>query len=1022
MQTSLPGCSATFTHAATGGVLQQMHVDGGLQLGLADALGRPWFSCNARGFVAMPAFDAAHRPVATGIARCESAAAVTASRTLYGDSLPLEQAQALNLRGQVQQHCAQDGWSAVQGVLLSGLPSAAIRYLALDYAGSDEGMPVTDIPPLGSTVPDAGLQSQGYSTALQRHDALGRPLEAVNLLGNVLRSTYLLSGLPGTVAADGTVYLRDFTHNAKGQVLTVAKGAAMDDAADSLFTSAFRYDPRTWRTTQRYASNDAAFLAALPASGAGWIDGSNDPGRRQDMRYAFDPSGNVAAIEDAWPVIVFDAEAPVQTAYRYDALYRLLCANGFESASASPVDGTPGNKVNQAIGFAAGNLLTPYLQYYAYDDGGNITALDHYSNGALSTTRSAAMKVSTGSNRSIPASYYQSLGGTVEGTYIDESFFRQQGLFDAGGNLLRNANLSSLTWDYRNQITRASYPAPGEDGATVTEYSVHSSDGSARSRKVVKTRDAQGRLTALLTVTYLGDVEQRSSYTQSDPGISIGFDGENVSNALVQSDYRELRISLGHAQQVRIQNGTLQPTGSAVTSRYYSLGDQLDSCQAELDDQGNVSSYQAFYPYGGTAFSAANDQSSQGGLATRTRQYSGEIRDESGLIYYGFRSYLPDAVRWSNPDPSGLAGSGLNWYEMVGGNPLSFRDQLGLVKEFLIEKNADLEVIRWQHSGAARTLRVFGRAEFQGLLNQVLGMSAPRQYLFGENHIQREQTFAAVNRFVDERFISGHAMIALEGHTVDFRPSSRAANNSAGTDAARRFFSKNVVSAEPYTSFIRLTYVQQRTVTEQSNRTRDDRAFLLQRLQGYMGPRTHTFADIIAPYLFRQDRNYGNELRQLSGMRLMGQRIIEVASENRHAQRSGASVIGLAHLIPMMTSGAFEAMDRHVPDDYDLIRRLNDLHLNAIGIIPYHSAQTVSPAWRDVFGLIDFFSDHGFTVQCCEWEYHRPRESVETLKHNALRKSQMFFVVYPRRDTPQDDDQQNLRATRMAYWLQRMWG
>ncbi|HYD94493.1 MAG TPA: RHS repeat-associated core domain-containing protein [Noviherbaspirillum sp.] len=677
-----PLLSASFSHAVTGGILQRQHVDGGLQLGLPDALGRRWFGCNARGFVDTHSFDVVHRLVSTGISRRGSPGATVASRVAYGDGMSLEDAQALNLRGRTWQSFSQDGYLDVQGVTLAGEPCAAVRYLSLDYAGSDDGMPVVDVPPLSDGVPEqAGLQSQGYSAALQRYDAFGRGLEAVDLQGNQLRSAYLPSGLPDTVSANGTRCLGVFTQNARGQILSLAKGTDNGDAGSTLFTAAFRYDPRTWQATQRYASTSTPAAGAARASGGGWIDGSDDPGRLQDMRYVFDPAGNVLALQDAYPATVFREDRVAVSTYAYDALYRLLRANGMQCPAASPVDGSPGNKLNQAIGFDAGSSLVPYQQFYMHDDGGNITSLIHYCNGMLSSACSADMKVSSGSNRSISGAYYQILGGTGDGTYIDDAFFLQQGLFDACGNQLKNANLGAITWDYRNQITRTSYPSPDDEEATVIEYSVHNADGSARSRKVSITTDARGLVTRLTTVTCLGDAERRTSYTQSDPDVGIGYDGETVSNANVQCDYQELRISLGHAQQLRIQSGILQAGGAPVTRSFYTLGDRIDSCLTELDDSGDVDSCQIFYPYGGLAVSAADDLSAQGGLATKTRQYSGEERDDSGLAFYGFRSYMPDMMRWPNPDPSEFQGSRLNWYQMTGGNPLTYRDKMGLMWE-----------------------------------------------------------------------------------------------------------------------------------------------------------------------------------------------------------------------------------------------------------------------------------------------------------------------------------------------------
>ena len=66
--------------------------------------------------------------------------------------------------------------------------------------------------------------------------------------------------------------------------------------------------------------------------------------------------------------------------------------------------------------------------------------------------------------------------------------------------------------------------------------------------------------------------------------------------------------------------------------------------------------------------------------------------DESGLYYYGYRSYLKAHFRWLSPDPTGLA-SGTNSYAMVGNNPISFRDRFGLNVNFYVAAFVTLVVL-----------------------------------------------------------------------------------------------------------------------------------------------------------------------------------------------------------------------------------------------------------------------------------------------------------------------------------------
>ena len=57
--------------------------------------------------------------------------------------------------------------------------------------------------------------------------------------------------------------------------------------------------------------------------------------------------------------------------------------------------------------------------------------------------------------------------------------------------------------------------------------------------------------------------------------------------------------------------------------------------------------------------------------------FSTKYRDaESGLIYYGYRWYDPESMRWISRDPLG-EGGGINLHRFVANNPIVFLDALG---------------------------------------------------------------------------------------------------------------------------------------------------------------------------------------------------------------------------------------------------------------------------------------------------------------------------------------------------------
>ncbi|WP_162250577.1 RHS repeat-associated core domain-containing protein, partial [Pseudomonas sp. Root562] len=107
-----------------------------------------------------------------------------------------------------------------------------------------------------------------------------------------------------------------------------------------------------------------------------------------------------------------------------------------------------------------------------------------------------------------------------------------------------------------------------------------------------------------------------------------------------------------------------------------------------------IISQERYYPFGGTAW--ANGAAVQ--VSYKTVRYSGKERDATGLYYYGFRYYLAGWQRWLNPDPAGPV-DGLNVYNMVRNNPISYRDENGL--ELLPSKSAGKV-----KSGALKTLEI----------------------------------------------------------------------------------------------------------------------------------------------------------------------------------------------------------------------------------------------------------------------------------------------------------------------------
>ena len=106
----------------------------------------------------------------------------------------------------------------------------------------------------------------------------------------------------------------------------------------------------------------------------------------------------------------------------------------------------------------------------------------------------------------------------------------------------------------------------------------------------------------------------------------------------------------------------------------FSVTDRTGSSQSELDREGKVISREQYYPFGGTALWATRNQTE---AHYKVLRYSGKERDVTGLVYYGYRYYVPWLMRWLNADPAGTV-DGVNLFRMCRNNPASLNDRDGL--------------------------------------------------------------------------------------------------------------------------------------------------------------------------------------------------------------------------------------------------------------------------------------------------------------------------------------------------------
>jgi RHS repeat-associated protein len=121
-----------------------------------------------------------------------------------------------------------------------------------------------------------------------------------------------------------------------------------------------------------------------------------------------------------------------------------------------------------------------------------------------------------------------------------------------------------------------------------------------------------------------------------------------------------------------------QTVGGSDQLIRYQLSNHLGSSSLELDEFGDLISYEEYHPYGTTAFQAGRSAAE---VSLKRYRYTAKERDdESGLNYHGARYYAPWLGRWTSAGPAGMV-DGTNLYKFSRSNPIIYNDPNGLNSE-----------------------------------------------------------------------------------------------------------------------------------------------------------------------------------------------------------------------------------------------------------------------------------------------------------------------------------------------------
>ncbi|RON78224.1 RHS repeat-associated core domain-containing protein [Pseudomonas fluorescens] len=487
-----------------------------------------------------------------------------------------------NQRGQLLEQSDRAGTLRTDSFALNGQPLRETRTFLDKEAFTSRRI----FSPLGAVLEqtDAGGHRQ------QSHYGLTGQLRQVQLLIN------------GETA--WRPVLNDAHYNAAEQIIEQQSGNGMH--------SQWSYDPADGRLHTQSSRKDNGEVL-------------------QDFEYFYDRVGNITRIEDHAfaPSWFANQRVDGHRDFRYDTLYRLISATGYDDGPLSDIPGLP-NPTDP-------NNRLNYTQTYTYDSGGNLEKRVHVRAGADHTVQMCIDSVSNRGVRWKPGD-------------PDPDF---DSLFDRHGNLLAVQPGQPLRWNVRDELQNVTLIAR-EDGRNDTEHYHYSQGG-----RVFKRHEWYGASTLHFhQVRYLPGLEIRSK----DNGEELHI------------------IQLGNARCLHWV--TSPPAGIENNQLRYRLDDHLGSCTMELDQNAHMISHEGYYPFGATAWMVEKPET---GVSYKFIRYSGKEMDVSGLYYYGARYYAPWLQRWVSPDPAGDV-DGLNLYVFVGNNPLIFIDDNGTNKDLASDK------------------------------------------------------------------------------------------------------------------------------------------------------------------------------------------------------------------------------------------------------------------------------------------------------------------------------------------------
>ena len=540
--------------------------------------------------------------------------------TVYGEEITSPVTN--NLRGQIYQVFDPAGLLQSNTFDFKGNLLESFRQYAKEYKATPDWAVLPAAPDINAAAVPL-LENETF-TQQMAYDALNRPTAMTMPDDSVVRPTYNEANLLETVEANlrgsgtATPFVTNIDYNARGQREKIVYG----NGSQTRYT----YDPDTFRLTR---------LLTTRNTGADIL---------QDLNYIFDAAGNITEqVDNAQQTVFFDnTQVDPHGKYTYDALYRLIEAEGRELIGLNATPGLGDININPLPENT--QALRRYAQQYEYDEIGNILKVIHQA---------------TGGNWTRHYHYNFTQNNYLLSTSPDNNPpTTDQYTYDTHGSMLSMPHLTSMDWDFADRLQVADLGGGG------MAYYVYDAGGE-RIRKVIERNGGvkEERF-------YLGGWEV---YRKSQGG-TLELERETLH---MMDDERRIVL----VDSLTVDNASVLTSPTQLIR--YQLDNHLNSAGLELDETAAVISYEEYYSFGTTSYRSGRSNAE---VALKRYRYVGKERDdETGLYYYGARYYAGWLARFVSVDPLKDDYPYYTPYQYEGNQPIVAIDLDGLEPAHKVE-------------------------------------------------------------------------------------------------------------------------------------------------------------------------------------------------------------------------------------------------------------------------------------------------------------------------------------------------